>query len=347
MPGTPSRKREHVELCIGEDVRFRGKTNGFEEWEFEHCALPELHFRDIDTSTDFLGKRLSFPFLITGMTGGYAGAEAINRALAETAEEEGVALGVGSMRQALESDAHLASFAVARKAAPTIPILANLGAAEVAKMRDASAAQRLVDLVEADALAVHLNPLQEFLQPEGNPSFAGVLDGIARLVAELGVPVVVKEVGAGISAGVATRLHESGVRCIDVAGAGGTSWAGVELLRRTGGHEPSPAFWDWGIRTADALDAISGLALPGLRLIASGGISDGVMIAKSLAMGASLAGAARPLLLRLDRDGRDGLRASLRSWKNDLQGVMFLTGAKSIEALRATPIHRVTRSTSE
>jgi isopentenyl-diphosphate Delta-isomerase len=338
MSNTPSRKKDHVDLCVNEQVSFRRKTNGLEEWEFVHNALPELDTEDIELSTTFLGHTISFPLMLTGMTGGYADAERINGALADACQDLRIPIGAGSMRQALENDSFHESYRILRRNGPDIPILANIGAVEVAAMRDARPAQFLIDLVQADALVVHTNPLQEFLQPEGEARFRGVIDGLAMLVRELDVPVILKEVGAGISRETAMRAHEVGVRWIDVAGAGGTSWAGVEMLRRSGGCEISPQFWDWGIPTARALEELRFNRPPDLKLIASGGITDGVMIAKCLALGAEIAGAARPLLTALFDGGADALRARLCGWKRDLLGVMFLTGAESIEQLKRRPI---------
>ena len=187
MSKTSSRKKDHVDLCVNEQVSFRGKTNGLEEWYFQHNALPEINVEDIDTSTDFLGKTLSFPLLISGMTGGYAEAERINGDLAEVAEDLRLAIGAGSMRQALENDTFHESYRIMRRNAPTIPILANIGAVEVAAMEDARPAQYLVELIEADALVVHTNSLQEFLQPEGEARFRGVLEGLQLLVRDLAV----------------------------------------------------------------------------------------------------------------------------------------------------------------
>jgi isopentenyl-diphosphate delta-isomerase len=340
MSKTSSRKKDHVDLCVSEQVSFRTKTNGLEEWEFPHNALPELNSEDIDASTEFLGCRLSFPLLISGMTGGYEDALRINGDLAEAAEDLHLAIGAGSMRQALENDSYHASYHIIRRNAPTVPVLANIGAVEVAAMEDATPAQYLVDLLEANALVVHTNPLQEFLQPEGEARFRGVLDGLAMLVRKLEVPVILKEVGAGISREAAIRAYEVGVRWIDIAGAGGTSWAGVEMLRRKDGCEVSPSFWDWGIPTAQVLEQLRVNRPEDMRIIASGGITDGVMIAKSLALGADLAGAARPLLTALRDGGVEHLRNRLCGWKRDLVGVMFLTGATDIEQLRRKPISK-------
>ena len=338
MSKTSSRKKDHVDLCVNEQVSFRGKTNGLEEWYFQHNALPEINVEDIDTSTTFLGKTLSFPLLVSGMTGGYAEAERINGDLAEVAEDLRLAIGAGSMRQALENDTFHESYRIMRRNAPTIPILANIGAVEVAAMEDARPAQYLVELIEADALVVHTNPLQEFLQPEGEARFRGVLEGLQLLVRDLPVPVILKEVGAGISREAAMRAHEIGVQWIDVAGAGGTSWAGVEMLRRGEGCEISQEFWDWGIPTAQTLEELRINRPEDMHVIASGGITDGVMIAKCLALGAEIAGSARPLLTALMKGGPDALRSRLCGWKRDLLGVMFLTGASDLSRLRRAPI---------
>jgi len=340
---TSSRKRQHVEITLSKDVAFRGKTTGFDQWEFLHNALPELNFSDIDASADFLGRKLSIPLIISSMTGGYAEAMRINRRLAEVCAEKGIAMGVGSQRQAMEDTTYHRTFSVVREAAPNIPVIGNIGAAEVAKLDDASKVRKLAELVRADAFAVHLNPLQEFLQPEGNPEFKGVLAGIAMLVKELPIPVIVKEIGAGISMAVAKRLVDVGVTIIDIAGSGGTSWAGVEILRRNGVKgrtNPRPdfaaSFWDWGIPTVDALRQVCSLKLqhPSLVVISSGGIQSGLDVAKSIAFGADLAASARPLLKVLESSGKKRLIDMINSWEMELKGAMFLTGSRTVADLR-------------
>jgi isopentenyl-diphosphate delta-isomerase len=248
-------------------------------------------------------------------------------------------MGVGSQRQALESKDFHRTFRVVREVAPTIPIVGNIGAAEVAQLTSADPVQRLVDLIHADGFAVHVNPLQEFLQPEGNPSFRGVLDGIAMLVHQLPVPVIVKEIGAGLSASVVRRLYEAGVRHIDVAGAGGTSWAGVEAIRRKD-RSFGEGFWDWGIPTVEALRQAAALRAEGLEftLIASGGISSGFDIAKSIALGADLAASARPMLIALHEGGKRKINMLIGRWSNELRGVMFLTGSSNVADLRHAPL---------
>lgn len=338
---TSSRKQQHVRSVLMNEVGFRAKSTGLEEWGFIHNALPEIDFAEIDTSTTFLGKHLSLPFMVSCMTGGYAEATTINRRLAEVCAARGIAMGVGSQRQALENTTYHRSFSVVREAAPGIPIVGNIGAAEVARMQDPAAALSLVSLIRADALTVHLNPLQELLQPEGTPAFRGVLKGIAMLVRELPVPVIIKEIGAGISADVAGRLVDAGVRYIDVAGAGGTSWAGVEILRRND-RRGAALFWDWGIPTMTALREVASLKqqTASLTVIASGGISSGLEAAKCLASGADLAASARPVLQALHRHGTAGLLRYLSSWEFELKSTMFLTGARTIADLQRVSLTR-------
>jgi isopentenyl-diphosphate Delta-isomerase len=344
---TSSRKQEHVELTLAKNVSFQNKTPGFERWEFQHNALPELDFSDVDTSTTFLGKKLSFPFVISSMTGGYEDATRINRQLAEVCAEKHLAMGVGSQRQAMEDRRFHRSFSIVREVAPSIPVFGNIGGAEVAKLKDSSTVKRLAELIKADAFAVHLNPLQELLQPEGNPQFRGVLNGIQMLVKELSIPLIVKEIGAGISLAVAQRLVDVGVTIIDVAGAGGTSWAGVEILRRSHDsrrkkktrnvvEEPGNVFWDWGIPTVDALRQVSSLkrAMPTLTIIASGGVTNGLDVGKSIALGADLAGSARPMLKALETGGKELLLGILSKWEQQLKGAMFLTGSGTIRDLQ-------------
>lgn len=341
MSKTSSRKKDHIDIALAHDVTFRGKTTGFENWEFVHNALPEVDFAALDPSVEFLGHTLSFPLMISSMTGGYEDAERLNRGLAEACAARTIAMGVGSQRQAIEDDRYHSSFTVVRTVAPAIPVVGNIGAAEIAAMDDIGPVQRLAEMIEADAFAVHLNPLQELLQPEGNPRFAGVLDGIEMLVRKLDIPIIVKEIGAGISENVARRLIEAGVRYIDVAGAGGTSWAGVEILR-SGEHPASKKFWDWGIPTSDALRQVVPLKQKcrDLTVIASGGITDGLEAAKAMGLGADLVASARPLLKKFVEGGTDALVAFIDEWLLDLRSAMFLTGSATIADLQKASIRR-------
>ncbi len=342
---TVSRKKQHIELTLSRNVGFRGKRTGLEEWEFTHNALPEVDLAHIDPSTEFLGRKLALPFMISSMTGGYADALKINRRLAEACETFRIAMGVGSQRQALEDTRFHRTFSIVREAAPSIPVVGNIGAAEVASLKTSDSMKRLASLVKADGFAVHLNPLQEFLQPEGNPRFRGVLEGIRLLVRELPIPVIVKEVGAGLSADVVSRLLEAGVRYIDVAGAGGTSWAGVEILRRPGAKDAARPFWDWGVPTATAVrDAAMLKGQPySFTLIASGGLNTGLEAAKCFALGADLAASARPALKALMTGGPRTLRTFLEGWAFQLRGAMLLTGSRTLRELQHAPLTHVPR----
>jgi isopentenyl-diphosphate delta-isomerase len=331
---TVSRKKQHVDITLNRNVAFREKRTGLEQFEFVHNALPELNLEEVDTSTTFLGHSLALPLMVSCMTGGYEGALAINRGLAEVCAEMGIALGVGSQRQALQSTEFRRTFSIVREVAPAIPVVGNIGAAEVASMTTADPVRELVDLVRADAFAVHLNPLQEFLQPEGTPRFRGVLEGIRMLVRSLPVPVIVKEIGAGISPQVARRLLDAGVTIIDVAGAGGTSWAGVEVLRSRD-RKFASRFWDWGIPTATALRETALLKQGrAFTLIGSGGVASGLETAKCIALGADLVASARPMLAALHRGGTRALRSLLSEWAKELRGIMFLTGSQTIADLQ-------------
>ncbi|MBS1537443.1 MAG: type 2 isopentenyl-diphosphate Delta-isomerase [Bacteroidetes bacterium] len=335
---TPSRKQQHVELCVNDDVTFRRKTNGFERYEFIHNALPECNFSDISTVTEFLEYRCSMPLLISCMTGGYPDAERINGDLAEICQTFNIPMGVGSQRQAIENSQYHRSFQIVREKAPSIPLLSNIGAPEVAKMKSSDDICRMIDLIKADAMVIHLNPLQELLQPEGSPNFTGVLSGIEQLVRWLEIPIFVKEVGAGISADVAKRLLSVGVKGIDVAGAGGTSWAGVEILRNTE-QETLSHYWDWGIPTAECVSQIKPLKTENnFTLVSSGGIQSAMEIALSLALGADFCASARPMLKALFTGGQNELSAQLNQLQLDLKRIMFLVGAVQIKQLQQVDI---------
>ncbi|MBS1910511.1 MAG: type 2 isopentenyl-diphosphate Delta-isomerase [Bacteroidetes bacterium] len=333
-----------MELCVREDVAFHAKTTGLELFELEHNALPELDLEDVATSVTFLGKECSMPLIVGSMTGGYSEAERINRELGEVCETLRIPMGVGSQRQTLASADYVESFRAARRAGPTIPLFGNLGAAEIARGVDVDAVRRLSEMVGADAFAIHLNPLQELMQPEGTPRFRGVLRGIESLARSLEIPLIVKEVGAGLSARTIARLLDAGVRIIDVAGAGGTSWAGVELLRRSDAAADG-TFWDWGIPTADAIaEARTLCENANAVLIASGGITSPREIAVAIALGAHTTAAARPLLKTLLEEGQPALHAMLAQWGRQLRGMMFLTGSATIAELRSAPLRRLDRA---
>ena len=347
---TADRKHSHVETCLHRDVCFDRQTTGFEAYGFEHNAAPEIDAADIDLSTQFLGRKIGLPLMISSMTGGYGDALALNRILAETAERYSIPLGVGSMRQTLESPSHRDSFAIVRKSAPTIPVYANIGAPEVAAGLDRSQLSVMLDLIGADALIVHLNPAQELFQPEGNTAFRGFLDHLHTITATISVPVIAKEVGCGISATVARKLADAGVKAIDVAGAGGISWQKVEEFRYIEQFQEenrfSPTALDellnWGIPTAVCLVDIKRLKVEhpeyeSLEVISSGGIQNGLDIAKSIALGADIAASAGHLLKALHSGTLD---RTIGIWMNDLRAAMFLTGSATIEELKKTPIFK-------
>lgn len=336
---TSSRKKDHIEITVNKSVGFRDKTTGFEKWEFIHCALPEINFSEIETKTEFLGKQISFPLIISSMTGGYKEAEKINELLGSLAEKFKLAIGVGSQRQAIENKKFHHSFKIIRIVAPNAPVFGNIGAAEIADLKSIDKIKILAELISADGFAVHLNPLQEFLQPEGNRNFKNVLIGIEKLVKELGIPIIVKEIGAGVSKDVAQKLINVGVNIIDVAGAGGTSWAGVEILRQIQNKNLSN-FWDWGIPTSESLIEVSSLKVKNkkLKIISSGGIYDGITMAKSIALGANYFANARSIIKSILENDISSGENLIKNWKEEFTGAMFLTGSKNLSELNKKKI---------
>jgi isopentenyl-diphosphate delta-isomerase len=328
-----ARKADHIRINLEEDVQFPRLTTGLERYRFVHQALPELDLAAIDTSSPLLGKTLAAPLLISSMTGGTEQAERINRNLAIAAQASGIAMGLGSQRTGLEVAATARSFRV-RSDAPDILLLANLGAVQLNKGYGVDHCRRAVEMIQADALILHLNPLQEVLQADGDWHWAGLLDKVEAVCRGVGVPVVVKEVGWGISADLARRLADAGVAVIDVAGAGGTSWSEVEYhrapterLRRL-----ARAFADWGICTAESLVMV-GQATPHLPRIASGGIRDGIDVAKCLALGASAAGLASPFL-KAAVVSAEAVVDNIDFLAEELRIAMFCAGAADVAALR-------------
>jgi len=329
---TAQRKLDHVRINLEEDVRSR-LTTGLERLRLTHCALPEIDLESVSTSCAFLGKPCAAPLLISSMTGGARGLGRVNRRLAEAAQATGIPMGVGSQRAALESAGLGSSFRV-RDVAPDIPLLANLGAVQLNYGLGVDACREAVESIEADALILHLNPLQEALQPEGDTRWSGLLAAIEQVVRYLPVPVVAKEVGWGISAAVAARLSEIGVAAIDVAGAGGTSWSEVEKHRaRTEAQRSLAArFVAWGIPTVDSIRAVRSAA-PEVAVIASGGVRDGIDVAKCVALGASLVGLAGPFLHAADRSTDDVIDA-IGHLTATLRVAQFATGSAALADLR-------------
>ena len=328
------RKGSHLELCQNEEVQYPAKTTLFEEVDLLHNALPELALDDIDIRIEFLGKRLRAPFLITGMTGGTGDAFAVNRDLAAVAERCGIGFGLGSQR-VMQRDPDTAWTFKVREFAPTTLLLANIGVAQAGE-QPTDDVRRLVAGVGADALCVHLNPAQELIQPEGDRSFRGGYAALRRLCADLGVPVVAKETGCGISRAVGVALREIGVRHVDVSGAGGTSWVRVETLRGDARSQRlGNLFADWGIPTAASLAMLRGL---GLELIASGGVRNGLDIAKAIALGARLCGAALPVYRAYRAGGIDAAVDLVNALIDGLKTAMLLTGSPTLADLSRQPV---------
>lgn len=337
ITATRLRKADHIRINLEEDVQHRSVTTGLERYRFVHDALPELDLDRIDLATTFLGHRLQAPILVSSMTGGVEDGWEITRRLALAAQAFGVAIGVGSQRAAIE-DATLMQWYQVRDIAPDALLFANLGAVQLNYGYGVEECRRAVEMIGADALIFHLNPMQEALQAEGNRDWSGLLDRIAAICATLDVPVVVKEVGFGISGRVARRLADAGVAAIDVSGAGGTSWSAVEHHRAASDRyrRTSETFMDWGIPTATCL-RMARESVPGVPMIASGGLRTGLDAAKAIALGADLAGFAGPLL-RAASDGQDAAHEMLGTIVDELRLAMFGVGAGTIEALSRTPM---------
>jgi isopentenyl-diphosphate delta-isomerase len=333
MRETQTRKADHLRICLDEDVQFHKNTNGLERYRFTHCCLPELNRNEIDLTTPFLGKSLGAPLLISSMTGGTQQAKMINFRLAEVAQQYKLAMGVGSQRVAVENPQVADTFAV-RSLAPDILLLANLGAVQLNYSYGLDECLRVVELLQADALILHLNPLQECIQPNGDTNFRGLIDKIYNLCNKIPVPVIAKEVGNGISAAMAQKLIEAGVSAIDVAGAGGTSWAKVESERALNEQQRrlGLTFADWGLPTAECIVDIRAIA-PKMPLIASGGLRNGLDVAKAIALGADVAGLAWPFL-QAAAESTEAVDALVQLLIAELTTVLFCTGNASLDQLQ-------------
>lgn len=331
------RKADHIRINLEEDVSFDRLTTGLERFRFVHQALPELNLTDITLSTELFGKSLRAPLLISSMTGGTERAHIINRSLAAAAQEAGIAMGLGSMRAALEDSSLARSFLVVRPVAPDILLFANLGAVQLNHGYTVDHCRRAVEMVQANALFLHFNALQEALQPEGDTNFAGLLDKVEAVCKGLEVPVVAKEVGWGVSEDTARLLASAGIAAIDVAGAGGTSWSQVEMHRADSEarRRVAATFRDWGIPTAESIQMVRRGA-PHLPVIASGGLRNGLEVAKSIALGAQLAGMAGPFL-KAAVVSTEAVLETIAVTVSELRTSMFCIGASSLDKLRDTP----------
>ncbi|MBA3547674.1 MAG: type 2 isopentenyl-diphosphate Delta-isomerase [Nannocystis sp.] len=328
------RKKDHLALCAGDNVNFREKTSLFEQVELIHNALPEMHADAVDSHIDLLGKRLAAPIIVAAMTGGTDEAAQINQDLARAANTLGLGFGLGSQR-AMFVRPHTAWTFKVREQAPDVLLLGNLGLVQARTMSSA----QIIELCRetgSDALCIHLNPAMEIVQPGGDRDFSSGLDTIRRLVAELPIPIVVKETGCGLSRGVASLIKACGVHHVDVSGSGGTSWVAVEAHRAVDETERLLAdeLWDWGIPTAASLVQLQGL---GLQAIATGGVRSGTDIAKALALGAVAGGLAAPVLKAHRAGGYDGALAFLQRLIHTVRSIMLLTGSRDVAAMQRAP----------
>lgn len=332
MGDIQQRKASHLDLCATDDVAFNRRTTLFEDVDLIHDSLPELDVNAIQLATVVADHSLQAPLVIAGMTGGIERAEQLNRDLARVAETLGIAFGFGSMRPLLQDgirDGYLV-----RDAAPSAVLLGNIG---VVQARDASDDQllELIGRTDVNALAVHLNPAQEVVQDGGDTDFRGGIETLARLTELLDIPVIAKETGCGLSTRVGARIAACGVSWVDVGGAGGTSWVGVETLRaRAATERLGRLYWDWGIPTAAS---VLGLHQSGLGIIATGGVRNGLDIAKAIALGASAGGMARPFLVAWNQGGYEGALAFANEVLHELRVAMLLTGSADLPALRRAP----------
>ncbi|HOT07262.1 MAG: Isopentenyl-diphosphate delta-isomerase [Methanosaeta sp. PtaB.Bin039] len=332
---TVSRKLDHIRICLEQQVESEWRP--FDDLHMVHRAIPELQMEDIDTRCRFLGKDLSMPFMICAMTGGHPDSRNINVNLARAAEEARIALGVGSQRAALEHPEVVDTFSLVREIAPSIPVIGNIGGAELVQ-EGPEVVEEVAGMIGADAVAVHLNFLQELVQPEGARRAEGLIDALHGC-GSLHVPVIVKETGAGISREDARMLVSAGISIADVAGVGGTSWSGVEARRAAqrgdlASQQIGQAFWSWGIPTPLS---IVECASAGLDVVASGGVRSGLDVARSLALGSRMAGAALPFLEPATR-GSQAVLEVIRSFERAFRIAMFLTGCRNPEQLRSSPV---------
>ncbi len=328
---TGKRKEDHIRICLGNKAQAKTATSGFEDIQLIHRALPEVNKEKIKLSTTFLGKKFNAPIIVGAMTGGTEQATQINSSIAQAVEKLGLGMGVGSQRAAIENQKLEHTYAIARKMAPNAFLIANIGGVQLVHGYGLKEVKKVVEMINADAVAIHLNALQEAVQPEGQTNFKGVLAKIAEIAGALDTPVIVKETGAGISAEDAKALENAGVKSIDVGGVGGTSFAAVEYYRSTATANLSgEAFWDWGIPTVVSLiETVQTVKLP---VIASGGLRCGTDIAKALALNASLASISQPILQTAVKSAKE-TEEKLSSLIEELRNAMFLVGAEKIEDL--------------
>lgn len=337
-----NRKLEHIIYALEHEKYLPSNYSTLlDEVYLVHIALPDIDFDEIDTSVTFLGHKLSAPIVIEGMTGGFSLAKKINSIIAKIAQEFGIGMGVGSQRVAIEQPETIDSYSIVRKVAPDIFLIGNIGAPQIANDYDIEDIKQILDMIDADALAIHLNPLQECIQWEGEPKFKKVKEKIKFIASQLEKPLIVKEVGNGISKEVALELEKIGVKAIDVAGLGGTSFSLIEALRAKNKGDIDLFkiginFLTWGIPTA--ISVIEVRSVTSLPIIASGGIRSGIDAAKAIALGANVVGIGLPILREAFLRGEEGVRRYLRKFIKELKIAMFLTNSKTIDDLMKKPV---------
>ena len=332
---TENRKLEHLKICMEKNVEFKSKTPGFDEIELIHHALPELDYQKLVTTTNFLGRQFDFPILINGMTGGHPVSKKINGLLAQIALNFNIPIEVGSQRAAVENNALEETYRVVRDVSSDIFVIGNLGAAQLVNGYGIREVEKCIGMIDANALAIHLNPLQESLQKEGNLDFQNLLGTLKKLVNQVSIPIIIKETGAGMSESDLKLLKNIGVEYVDVGGAGGTSWAAIESFRHeedTESSEVAKAFWDWGIPTVVSTIIAARL---GFKVIASGGIRTGIDVAKAIACGADFVGIALPFLKNAYDENLEGLVTQMNILIRELKTCMFLTKSAHIEDLKS------------
>ncbi|MDH5806517.1 MAG: type 2 isopentenyl-diphosphate Delta-isomerase [Candidatus Methanomethylicaceae archaeon] len=334
------RKLSHILICKDYDVSYRKSTH-FDDIELIHCALPEVDLEEIDLSINLFGKKLSAPILISAMTGGHNEAKKLNENLAKAASQINIGMYVGSQRAAIENPQLEDTFRIVREVSNDILVIANIGGAQLLSDNYKYYVEKAISMINADALSIHLNPLQELVQPGGDIKFKGILEKISNIVNWINVPIIIKETGCGISKEVAEKLINVGVSAIDVAGSGGTSWAAVEFYNAKQKGEIlkvkiAETLWDWGIPTAMSLCEVISLGSK-IKVIASGGIRNGLHIAKSIALGADLVGIARPLLPLAFSSYKEVIEY-LENRINELRTILVLLGCRNIKELKSVPI---------
>ncbi len=332
---TGKRKADHIKICLEKKSQSKNGSSGLGDIQLVHRALPEVDRQKIGLSTSFFGKKFSAPLIVGAMTGGTEEATKINASIAEAVEKLGLGMGVGSQRAAIENAKLEKTYSVVRKKAPNAFLIANIGAVQLVYGYGLKEVKAAVEMIDADALAIHLNPVQEALQPEGQTNFKGVLARIGEIAGELDKPVIVKETGCGFSAEDAKALEAAGVKALDVGGFGGTSFAAVEYSRSVSPSNAGEVFCDWGIPTAVSLiEATQSVKIP---VVASGGVRSGLDIAKSLALNASLASVSQPVLEAAVKGAKE-TQQLLSGFIDQLRTTMFLVGAENLESLAKAPL---------